>query len=194
MRSLLSNLNLGIVGACGRGGSFKIACEAVAGVRIHAVCDTNAEDLPRAAQRLGAVESYADYDDMLASSELDAVIVATPMPLHVPQSIAGLQAGLHVLSEVPAGVSIEECRRLVEACSRSDRVYMMAENCTYTRPNLIVRSLIEAGVMGTPYYAEGEHIHELKGLNEITTWRRTWQTGIDGVTYGTHGLAPSFSG
>jgi predicted dehydrogenase len=190
MKSVLSDLNLGIVGACGRGGSFRAACEAVANVRIHAVCDTNAEDLPRAAARLGAAESYVDYDDMLAGSELDAVIVATPMPVHVPQSIGALRAGLHVLSEVPAGVCVEECRRLVETCRHTDRVYMMAENCTYTRPNVIVRSIIEAGLMGTPYYAEGEYIHELKGLNEITTWRRRWQTGIDGVTYGTHALGP----
>jgi len=58
MRGALSDLNLGIVGACGRGGAFKVACVAMAGVRIHAVCDTNAEDLSSATERLGAVESY----------------------------------------------------------------------------------------------------------------------------------------
>ena len=45
-------------------------------------------------------------------------------------------------------------------------------------------------MFGEVYYAEGEYLHELKGLNEITKWRRTWQTGIDGVTYGTHSLGP----
>ncbi len=38
---------------------------------------------------------------------------------------------------------------------------------------------------GEVYGAEGEYLHELKGLNEITKWRR-WQTGIDGITYPTH--------
>ncbi|MHB0856115.1 MAG: Gfo/Idh/MocA family protein, partial [Anaerolineae bacterium] len=60
----------------------------------------------------------------------------------------------------------------------------------YTRPNLIVRELVRQGLFGTPYYADGEYLHELKGLNEITRWRRRWQTGIDGVTYGTHSLGP----
>ena len=112
--SVLSKLNFGIVGACGRGASFKHACDAVGRVSIHAVCDTNVQELPRAMQQLEARESYVDFDEMLASSELDAVIVGTPMPLHVPQCVAALEAGLHVLSEVPAAISIEECRGFVQ--------------------------------------------------------------------------------
>ena len=188
--SVLSKLNVGIVGACGRGASFRLACEAVEGVRIHAACDTNAEALPEAAARLGAAEAYTDYGEMLARSDLDAVIVGTPMPLHVPQSIAALERGLHVLCEVPAGVSIDECRDLVEACARTDRVYMMAENYTYIRANVIVRAIVEQGLLGTPYYAEGEYLHNIRDLAERTTWRLKWQTGIDGVTYPTHSLGP----
>jgi predicted dehydrogenase len=67
---------------------------------------------------------------------------------------------------------------------------MMAENYTYRRPNVLIRSLVQNGCFGTPYYAEGEYIHELKQLNEKTPWRRKWQTGINGVTYGTHSLGP----
>jgi predicted dehydrogenase len=67
---------------------------------------------------------------------------------------------------------------------------MMAENYTYMRPNVAVRELARAGLFGTVYYAEGEYLHELKELNEITRWRRKWQTGINGVTYGTHSLGP----
>jgi predicted dehydrogenase len=67
---------------------------------------------------------------------------------------------------------------------------MMAENCVYMRPNVLVRALVRRGLFGEVYYAEGEYLHELKGLNEITRWRRRWQTGIDGITYGTHSLGP----
>ncbi len=188
--TVLTKLNIGIVGACGRGASFKQACEALPQVRIHAVCDINAQDLPSAAERLGAKEYYVHYEDMLSSSELDAVIIGTPMHYHVPQSLLALEKGLHVLCEVPSGISVEECRNLTQVCQRSGRVYMMAENYTYIRSNVIVRSLVEAGLFGTPYYCEGEYLHELKLLNEQTPWRRRWQTGIDGITYGTHSLGP----
>lgn len=183
-------ITVGIVGACGRGSSFKLACDAVGCVTIKAVCDINAKNLPAFARQLGAEEQYTDFAALLDKAKLDAVIIGTPMHLHVPQAIAALGKGLHVMSEVPAAVSIEEARKLVAACRRSGRIYMMAENYTYMRTNVIVRHLVAQGLFGTPYYAEGEYLHELKGLNEITTWRRKWQTGINGVTYGTHSLGP----
>lgn len=189
--SIQGKLNIGIVGACGRGASFKAACDALPDVAIQAVCDINGEKLGAAQERLGASERYSDYATMLEKSDIDAVIIGTPMPLHVPQAIAALERHLHVLSEVPAGVSVDECRALVEACQRSRGIYMMAENYTYMRPNAIVRELVRQGLFGTPYYAEGEYIHELKHLNEFgTPWRRCWQTGVDGITYGTHSLGP----
>ena len=187
----VSKIHLGIVGACGRGGSFRHALAYLQDkVLVQAVCDINAAALPQAAQQLGAAEQYTEYEEMLARSALDAVLIGTPMPLHVPQAIAALERGLHVLCEVPAGVSIEECRQLVAACRRSRGIYMLAENQNYLKTNVLVRELVRQGFLGTPYYAEGEYIHELKGLNEITRWRRKWQTGINGITYPTHSLGP----
>jgi predicted dehydrogenase len=186
----IEKINIGLVGACGRGGSFKTACDATRQVRVHAVCDVNQADLDAAATRLGATEKYADFETMLERSELDAVIIGTPMQFHVPQAVAALRKNLSVLSEVPAGVALEECRELVRACRASCGIYMMAENYTYMKSNVLVKAIVRRGLFGVPYYAEGEYIHELKGLNEITRWRRTWQTGINGITYGTHSLGP----
>ncbi len=188
--SKMNKLNLGIVGACGRGASFKDACDAMGHVAIHAVCDTNADALSAARERLGACEQYTAYEEMLDKSELDAIIIGTPMHFHVPMAVAALHKNLHVLSEVTAGVSVEECRQLVAACKASKGIYMMAENYTYMQPNVIVRELVRRGLFGKTYFAEGEYLHELKELNEITVWRRKWQTGVNGITYGTHSLGP----
>jgi predicted dehydrogenase len=112
------------------------------------------------------------------------------MPFHAEQSVAALERGIHVLSEVPAGVSVDECKDLVRACRESSATYMMAENYTYARSNQIVKEMVRRGEFGKPYYAEGEYLHELKWLHEVTPWRRTWQSGVNGVTYGTHSLGP----
>ncbi len=180
---------VGIVGAAGRGKSFRAALEAN-GARIRAICDIRVDALDECAVQLGAEEKYADYGEMLERSKIDAVIIGTPMPLHVPQAVPALERNIHVLSEVPAAVSLEECRRLVETATRSTAVYMLAENFTYMKPNVFVRALVKQGLFGETYFAEGEYLHELKQLNETTRWRRTWQTGIRGVTYGTHSLGP----
>jgi len=72
--SVLERLNVGIVGAAGRGASFRAAFDAQPVTRIHAVCDIREEELAAAADRLGASETYTDYEEMLerAASLSDA--------------------------------------------------------------------------------------------------------------------------
>jgi predicted dehydrogenase/GNAT superfamily N-acetyltransferase len=182
-------LKIGAVGSAGRGGTLGAAL-AACGAKIQAVCDTREDTLDASMKRLGAAGKYADFDEMLKHADLDAVVLGTPMDLHVPQAIAALDRGLHVLCEVPAGVSVAQCRELTVAATKSKAVYMMAENYAYDRTNLLILALARKGLFGEVYYAEGEYIHELKDLNEQTPWRRRWQTGVDGVTYGTHSLGP----
>ncbi len=186
----IEKLNIGIVGAAGRGASFRAPFDAHPAAHIHAVCDIREDALPAAAKKLGAEETYASYEEMLDKSEIDAVVIGTPMQFHAQQAILALNKNIHVLSEVTAGVSVEECVNLVQAANKSSAVYMMAENYTYIKSNVLIRELVNRGLFGQVYYAEGEYIHELKELNEITPWRRKWQTGIDGVTYTTHSLGP----
>jgi predicted dehydrogenase len=189
-RQSFERLNIGIVGAAGRGASFKSALGSHPAARLLAVCDLREEQLLAAKEELGEVEVYADYQQMLDRSNLDAVVIATPMPFHAAQAIAALDREIHVLSEVTAGVSLAECKALVEAANRSTAVYMMAENYTYQKPNVLVKALVARGLFGEVYYAEGEYLHELKQHSEVTKWRRKWQTGIDGITYGSHSLGP----
>ena len=188
--AVLGKLNIGVMGAAGRGASFRAPFDAHPKTRIHAVCDLRQDALEETARKLGASETYTDYAEMLERSEIDAVVIGTPMHFHAAQAILALEQNIHVLCEVTAGVTIQECQALVKAAKRSSAVYMMAENYTYTRPNVLVKELARRGLFGDVYYAEGEYLHELKDLNEVTRWRRRWQTGIDGVTYGTHSLGP----
>ncbi len=183
-------LKIGIVGAAGRGASFRAAFDAHPATQIYAVCDIRQEALAEAAEALGAQETYTDYTQMLEQSGIDAVVIGTPMQFHAPQAIMALERDIHVLCEVTAGVTIAECQALVAAARRSKAVYMMAENYTYIKSNILIKALVQAGLFGEVYYAEGEYIHELKELNESTPWRRTWQTGTDGITYPTHSLGP----
>ncbi len=187
---MTKQIKIGVAGSVTRGRSFRLAAESIGGLKIHAVCDINKEKLEESRLFFGAEEKYADYSEMLEKSDIDAVIISTPMPFHAPQATAALKKDLHVISEVPAAVSVEECKKLVRAANNSKGIYMMAENYTYMKNNVLIRELVRKGFFGEPCYAEGEYIHELKELNEITVWRRKWQTGINGITYGTHSLGP----
>lgn len=186
----MDKIRFGIVGAAGRGSSYVRTLQAHADTEIAALCDIRAAEVEKNATDLGVEYAFTDAAEMIEAGVVDAIVVGTPMPLHAPQAIMALESDIHVLSEVTAGVSVEECRDLVRAARRSKAVYMMAENFTYMKPNVLVRELVRRGFFGELYYAEGAYIHELKELNEITRWRRHWQTGINGSTYPTHSLGP----
>jgi predicted dehydrogenase len=160
------------------------------GCDVVALCDSDPQTLARVAAEEEVAGRYLDYEEMLERERPDAVVVATPMPLHVPHSVAALERGVHVLSEVPAATDLEQCWRLAEAVRASRATYMMAENYCYMRECVLVRALAEAGLFGETYYGEGAYVHELKPLIEATAWRRFWQVGVDGNTYPTHSLGP----
>ena len=182
-------LRVGIAGVP-RGVTFVPSFAAIAQTEVVALCDLDREALQRAGAESGVSLLFADYEQMLERAQPDLVVVATPMPLHVPQSVAALERGLHVLCEVPAATDLEQCWRLVQALRASRGSYMMAENYCYTRESVLVRAMARAGVFGDVYYGEGAYIHELKALHEMTPWRRFWQVGLGGNTYPTHSLGP----
>lgn len=177
-----------------RASSFFRAFGAHPETEIAALCDLDERTLAEAGRAVGVSQLYTIYERMLDDVRPDAVVIATPMQFHAAQAIAALERGIHVLSEVTAAVSLDEARWLVQACRRSPAVYMMAENYTYMRPNVLVRAMVEAGLFGEVYYAEGEYIHELSALHHTAegkpTWRYYWQVGINGCTYPTHSLGP----
>ena len=94
---------------------------AIEGVEVAALCDLDEELLRQKSQEHGIPHTYRVFDDML-ESDIDAVVIATPMQCHVPQAIAALaEAGKHVLSEVTAGVTMDELWWLKESVEKSGK-------------------------------------------------------------------------
>ena len=177
-----------------RASSFFKAFQSHPETEIVALCDPHAETLTEAGRATGITQLYTVFEQMLDDAKPDAVVVSSPMHFHASQAIAALQRDIHVLSEVTAAVSMDEARWLVQACNQSSATYMMAENYIYMKPNVLVQAMVEAGLFGETYYAEGEYIHELSALHHTPagkpTWRYYWQVGVNGCTYPTHSLGP----
>ena len=183
-----NKLKVGIVGAP-RGQSFIRSFQAIEETDVIAICDLKIDVVEGVASEFNIAQKYTEFAKMI-QSDLDIVVVSTPMPLHAPQSTLALQEGKHVISEVPAATDLQQCWELAKSVENSKKKYMMAENYVYTKPNILIRELAMQGLFGDIYFGEGQYIHELKSLNEITKWRRKWQTGRNGCTYSTHSLGP----
>lgn len=113
-------LRVGVLG-CGPIAQFAHlqSCTKAANAELYAICDAAPDLLARMAATHAPRKTYADYDEMLADPDLEAVIVATSDAYHVPMSIKALQAGKHVLCEKPIGTSIEEGEALAAAVKAS---------------------------------------------------------------------------
>ena len=187
-------IKIGIVGA--RGLSVVQAIKAMPEeAKITAMCDLDEGALQAAKDAIGdpELQLYRIYDDMLEKADIDAVVVSTPMQLHVTQSIAALHAGKHVMCEVTAAVSMDELWWLIEAVEKSGKIYMYAENYCYMPEVQLVRQLVKNGFFGEIYYGEGEYTHDCTSLRTWhgkTGWRSYWQMGTRGSFYPTHSLGP----
>ena len=71
--------------------------------------------------------------------------------------------------------TIEDCWALIEAVERTGKTYMMAENYCYTRPNMMVRHLVDTGIFGRRTYAEGAYIHDTRNLLFTPEGELTWR-------------------
>jgi predicted dehydrogenase len=119
-------LRIGVLGAgqIAQAAHFE-SCTKARNADLAAICDV-ADDLrERMAVTHGVGKTYADYDDMLADPDIDAVIIATADAFHVPASIRALEAGKHVLCEKPVGVTVEEVETLKQVVARSGRIFQV---------------------------------------------------------------------
>ena len=136
----MNSVRFGILGA-GRGADLAQAIHHAPSELVE-ICDQDMERLVNITDKFPTLETYNSWAAML-DSDIDAVIVASPMPLHVQHSIDALKAGKHVLSEVTAATSIEQCWQLLEAVLSSSRKYMLASNYCYMWSWSIVMGLVK---------------------------------------------------
>jgi predicted dehydrogenase len=123
-------VRLGVVG-CGRvfSGPYMRLIEplqAQGRVEVTAVCDTNAESRRTAADRLGLDPGIAHYRDVVQADDVDLVCVFTSMLEHGPITLAGLEAGKHVLVEKPMATTLEEADALLEAAETNPGILVCA--------------------------------------------------------------------
>ncbi len=123
----VQQLNVALIGAGEQGRVLIDAALRIPGVRFRAVCDIWSYS-KRYARRLlkkygHVVNIYEDYRELLAEEEdLDAILVASPDWMHAEQTIACLEAGLHVYCEKEMSNSLEKAREMVMAARRTGRL------------------------------------------------------------------------
>lgn len=180
---------IGIVGTGMRAKAFKAGIDLMPGAMVAAVCDVSPKAVSSYCDSWN-VKGYTDYVNMLDNEPLDAVIISTPVSIHVEQSIQALARNIHVYSEVPAATTLDECKLLVDAVKKSKASYVLGENMAYMKEYMTIANMINDGLFGEVYYFLGEYLHDIKSFFEVSPWRKAFMAYNNGITYGTHSLAP----
>jgi predicted dehydrogenase len=123
-------------------------------VEIAAISDVSTERLAAAAQEFHIRHAFADYRQLLALPDVQAVSVCLPNWLHAPVSIEALEAGKHVLCEKPPALTAADARRMAAAAEETGRTLMICFNYRYRDDTRFVKRLIDQGQLGHIYYVK----------------------------------------
>jgi predicted dehydrogenase len=160
---LPDDIHIALIGAGRHGRDLLNYCLDIPGVRFKAVCDIWPYAQKYAAgilrKRGQPVSVYEDYRELLAKEkDLDAAIIATPDLFHPEQTIACLEAGLHVYCEKEMAITIEAARRVVLAARKTGKQVQVGRQ---HRSN-------------PRYHTAFQFIHEKKAVGRITSVFGQW--------------------
>lgn len=91
---------------------------------------------------------HTTLEQALAAVQADAVLIASPTPLHAPQTLQALDAGLAVMVEKPLARDLDEAIGLIAHARAASRPVMVAENYRFFPAERTVRRMLDDGVAG----------------------------------------------
>ena len=155
---IMNTLKVAIIG-CGYWGQNLIRnFSDLADVEVAAVCDFNLNALARVKRRYPSVELKHDFQEVLADSRINAVVIATPVSTHYSFAKAALRAGKHVLVEKPLATSSQQVLELMELADKYDLTLMVDHTFIYTAAVRHMKSVIAAGTIGNLLYVDSVRI------------------------------------
>ena len=180
-----AKVRLGIIGIGNMGmGHINNFCKgSMPEIDITCVADIDEKKFAAAEEKIPGVKCFSTATALINSGECDAVLIATPHYFHPPIAIEALKAGLHVMSEKPAGVYTKQVNELIDYAKTQDKTYAIMfnqrTNCVYRK----VKEMVASGEYG-----------EIKRVSWIITdwyrtqayynsggWRATWSGEGGGV-------------
>lgn len=151
----MKKLRIGLIGLGGMGGMHYGCHIHNPEVELVAICDIIPEKVENTLKNWDPTgcdtKGFTDFKEMIDTVELDAVDICTPNDFHSIIAVYALERGLHVFSEKPDAVSVEECERMKAAAEKNNRVLMVMRNNRYYSNSVYLKKFIESGGAGDIY-------------------------------------------
>ena len=114
----MDKVRFGVIG-CGSIGQHHLKqLKTLENAIVSAACDVNTGSLERFGMEAGLTSDalHGDYQDLLESGGIDAVVICLPNRFHSPVSVEAFKQGLHVFCEKPMAHTVEDCDEMIKAC------------------------------------------------------------------------------
>lgn len=149
--------------------------------QLVAVNDIRVEATKATAKELG-VRAYEDYRRLCADPDIDAVMLATPHPLHPEQALAAFKHGKHVLAEKAIAGRLSEARKMVQAAKKARCKLAVCFQHRLTPWTVQAKRMIDRGALGPLYriVCEGS-AYKSQYYYDSGDWRGTWDGEEGGV-------------
>jgi len=145
----MDKLRTAIVG-CGKVGHLHAKAFAEMDcVEFSAVYDTDFSRAKEYAEQYG-VRAYDSIGKMVKESDIQAVAVCTPHPLHRECSLSALEAGANVIVEKPLASTLSDCDYIIETANRKGLIVGTVSQRRFYRPCMRIREAIDEGKLGQP--------------------------------------------
>jgi len=139
--------------------------------RLKWLCDLDLDRIDGMRSRFPATRLTPRFEDLLEDPEVDAVVVATPVPTHAELARRALHAGKHVFVEKPMALTAAEAEELAELACAGGRVLMPGHLLLYHPGISKLKELVDAGELGEVLYVYGnrQNLGTIRG-DENALW------------------------
>ena len=145
--------NIGVIGAGWWASQFHIpSLQAYDRANLAAVADPDPARLAATADHYGITNTFADYQELLTSADVEGVVIAVPHVYHYEIAKAALDAGIHVLVEKPMVLTAADARDLVDPADSRGLHLMVGTTYQFTRNARQAQEIVQSGKIGTPLF------------------------------------------
>jgi predicted dehydrogenase len=156
---------------------------AIRGCEVSWLCDASEQARERLASSFPGAHTSADLEEVLADDELDAVVLATPVPTHADLAVAVAQAGKHCFVEKPLATNAADAERAVAAAAEAGKILMVGHLLEYHPAVARLKELISSQELGDLYYFYGNRLN----LGKIRADENAlWSLGAHDVSVALH--------
>ena len=124
------------------------------------VCDLDREKAEGYREKFGT-EIIESFEKAIESEEITAVAIFTQRHTHGELASRALLAGKDVYSAVPMAITVEDCKKIIDAATASQKIYMMGETCVYYPCAIYCKEQHKKGAFGNFVYGEAQYFHDL---------------------------------